>query len=1070
MTASEAKLDKQNVEDIIALTPMQEGMLLHYLKDPAGDSYFEQLSLEIEAVFDVSLVEKAWNRLIETNEVLRTVYRWEGVKNPVQIILKSHVIHLVFHDLSATAHQEQSLEQLKLADRKKKFTLLEVPFRITVCQLSASRWVMMISNHHILYDGWSTGIILKEFFQTYAGLTANQYPPVPLKSSFKEFIRWQQKQDKHREAAFWQTYLEDYQPVKIPGFTLPEEDPSPSAVRNISFRLPTQLTQALEQWARKQKVTQSSLFYTAWGIVLQRYCNTDDVVFGTTISGRTPQVPHIENAVGLFINTLPLRCKTSATQPIGELVQEIHQALQVRDEYQSTSLANVSQYTANKEALFESIVVIENYPLAEAITTTEGIRLKAYEAFEQTPYHLTLSITAFSDVEVSIAYQDSLYSTYQVEGMAKHFENVLAEISHKVNEPVRDIEMVSAGERARTVDAFNRTEADYPRHLTIQALFEKQALARPDQTAVVHQGQSITYQTLNEKANQLAVLLRANGALPDTLIAVLTERSVEMVISILAVLKSGAAYVPIDPNTPATRLQYLLEDSQVRLIITQKKLLAKVGETPLPLQPLLVDELPSGNPAQENLSPVNTASHLAYLMYTSGTTGRPKGVMIEHRNVTNYITWFGRTIPMRENLRYLMLIDYIFDPSIADLFGTLLHGATLYIADKDLIYDKDRFAAYIAEHSIHVIDSVPAILKEVLVQLPKLPSLHTVLVGSEALDNGLKDQIVQNGYTLFNHYGLTETTVDVSIQKCSQEPVTIGKPIANVTCYVLDTQRRMVPVGVPGELFVGGAGVGRGYLQQPGLNAEKFLTDPYTSGRMYRTGDLVRWLPDGNLAFLGRVDHQLNVRGFRVEPAEIQKVLEQLPGIREAVIIGKVDKNQQAYLVACYVPDAGTTTVPAIRHYAAQQLPAYMVPSVFISVEQIPRTAAGKIDQKALALLADTHSEEQRTYVAPQTDLEKTIAGIWKELLQVGKVGLHENFFDIGGNSLYIIRLNSRIKAVIKQDIPVTAFFEYPTIHAFVAFLIQPAEALVEESDLENRLSRNQEKLKQRRELLKSRI
>ncbi|UCH95648.1 MAG: AMP-binding protein, partial [Candidatus Aminicenantes bacterium] len=577
-------LDKKGIEDIVALTPLQEGMLFHYLKAPKSDLYFEQLSLGISGRIDIEVFEKAWNFVIETNEMLRTVFRWKEVEKPIQIILKEHQLSWKYYNVSNKDAPEgkKILEEIKTNDRNQGFDLQDVPFRISLIKVKEDEYEMMISNHHILYDGWSNGIILKEFFNAYGDLPAKQTPVKPVKTPFKEFIQWIHRQDKDEQERFWEEYLAGFDtqtklPIKKrkPGETT---TPGPG---NDSMILAKDIKVQLEDLIKNRRVTLASFFYSVWGILLQRYCNSEDIIFGTTVSGRPAKIREIEEMVGLFINTIPLRVRTEPGEKISDLLYRINNILPIRERYEWLSLVDIKKYSEleNTGELFDTIIVPENYPLdcgRTAGNSQSPLVVEAYSMKETTTYDLTIGILMGDDIEINFSYPGGLFENTDIRRLFHHFTNIMEHILKDPDREISGLEMLSGKEKRQILYDFNNTVEEYPRGKRIQELFAEQVVKTPDHTALISGDNRLSYGYLNERANQLAHLLRKKGVKTDTIVGIMVERSLEMIIGIFAILKSDGAYLPIDPEYPEEHIRCMLTDSEANVLVTTPNISAGI--------------------------------------------------------------------------------------------------------------------------------------------------------------------------------------------------------------------------------------------------------------------------------------------------------------------------------------------------------------------------------------------------------------------------------------------------------------------------------------------------------------
>ncbi|HLP60519.1 MAG TPA: amino acid adenylation domain-containing protein, partial [Candidatus Deferrimicrobium sp.] len=1075
------KLSPEHIENILALTPMQEGMLFHYLQDPQSRVYFEQLSLNISGEIDIELFKKAWDIVIKTNETLRTVFRWEKLEKPSQIILKQHPCEIRSHDLSGV----DNLEEIKTKDRDEGFDLTRVPFRIILCKLAEAQYEMVISNHHILYDGWSNGIILKEFFNTYHALSkGEQAPPLPTKPSFKEYIKWLQNRDKKKQERYWQEYLAGFETsTELPIKRRVESDTTPG---DYSIILEEDIKGKLDVFVKTNRVTLASVFYTAWGILLQKYCNSEDVIFGTPVSGRAAAIKGIKDMVGLFINTVPLRIQSASNVKLIDIISDIENVLRMRAEFESTPLPDIRGYSTvdGSGSLFDTLVVIENYPLDNRLLPENSLlSINSYSMVEVTHYDLSVGIMPFNKIEIKFSFKQDLLEKDYLENLAGHFKSIIRNIIENPGTGLSQLEIISIEEKNRILHEFNNTATEYPRDKTIHQLFEEQVSKTPDHIAVVGNADvevknvgaglrvcpvNLTYRQLNEQSNQLAGVLIDKGVQTDAIVGIMVERSVEMVVGIIGILKSGGAYLPIDPEYPQERIEYMLKDSGSQLLVTtynkEGEKVRKWEREKVILESIIYDS----NHLSLHHSSFNVhRSNLAYIIYTSGSTGRPKGVMINHGSAVNLLFAMQDQYPFTPANTYLLKTSYTFDVSVTELCGWYMGGGRLAILETNS--EKDPFVILncIHRHRVTHINFVPSMFNVFLDFVTEknkgwLRSLKYIFLAGEAL---LPLQVknfldLKTAVELKNIYGPTEGTVYSSqypLFDCTKmSNIPIGKPLPNIELYILNKYNHLQPLGVAGELCITGVGLSRGYLNRVELTHEKFKIINYKlkikngSGalrtnfspssfilhysKLYRTGDLARWLSDGNIEFLGRIDYQIKIRGFRIELGEIENRLLKHPEIKEAFVLSRDEDNGGKYLCA-YIVAARALEKLELREYLSKELPTYMIPSYFIQLDHLLLNRNGKVDRASLPEPRKDRSLSEKTYAAPQSDVEKIVADIWKQVLKIDTVGIHDNFFDIGGNSFYIIRLSSKLKDAFKKEISVTTLFNYPTISAQAKFL-----------------------------------
>ncbi|MCX6578639.1 MAG: amino acid adenylation domain-containing protein [Candidatus Aminicenantes bacterium] len=1071
-------LNPKRIANILALTPVQEGMLFHYLQDPQGELYFEQLSLEIPGEINVQHFKKAWNVVIETNEMLRTVFRWEKLEKPSQIILKKQPFEISFHDLSDMDidRKKAALAEIKTKDRNEGFDLTRVPFRVILCKQDEAQYEMVISNHHILYDGWSNGIILREFFKAYHTLLKKEQSfKLPAKTSFKEYIKWFQSRDRKAQEQFWRDYLSDFETLaELPIKRRIEET---TKVDDCSIILEEDLKTKLDAFVKDNRVTLATVFYTAWGILLQKYCGSEDVIFGTTVSGRSADIKGIEDMVGLFINTIPLRIQSTPGAKIIDVIPGIENLLRKREEFENTPLVDIQSYSSlgGGGSLFDTIVAIENYPLDDVVcrdVARNVSTVQSYSMIESTHYDLTVGIMLFNEIKIKFSFKPGLFDKETIENLAGHFKGIIQIIIENPETKLSQLEIMSIEEKNRVLYDFNNTAAEYPADKTIHQLFAEQVEKSPDRIAVIGSTAvetlratslqiQITYRQLNEQSGRLAGLLLEKGVLPDSIVAIMMARSIEMVIGIFGILKSGGAYLPIDPEYPEERKQYMLKDSGAKLLAVANELEGKKvrrweGEKVV-LESILYDSNHlKGRPRRglHHSSFIIHHSNLAYIIYTSGSTGKPKGVMIEQRSAVNLLYALQRQYPFTGSDVYLLKTSYTFDVSVTELFGWTMGGGRLAILEKNGEKDPLVISGWIQWHHVTHINFVPSMFNAFANQLDskninRLSGLKYIFLAGEALlpEFVKKFHGLDATIRLENIYGPTESTVYSSKYSLAgwsgSGNIPIGRPMPNIRLYIFDKYNRLQPPGIAGELTIAGVGVARGYLNRPELTAEKFTSFPHflTSSLprfpLYRTGDLARWLSDGNIEFLGRIDHQVKIRGYRVELGEIENLLLKQDRVKDTVVVLKEDETGDKNLAAYFVSDIGLSDTE-LREYLLKDLPEYMIPAYFVRLDKIPLTPSGKVDRRALP---GPKVKETAAYVAPRDEIEMKLVEIWAGILgrdiTLNRVGIDDNFFRLGGHSLKATSLASRIHKVFNVKIPLAEIFKYPTIRGLFGYITE---------------------------------
>ncbi|MFZ5915510.1 MAG: non-ribosomal peptide synthetase, partial [Chloroflexota bacterium] len=845
MTTRITQESKRNIEAVYALSPMQQGMLFHSLYAPESGVYLEQLSAILRGHLDVAAFERAWQRVTERHAVLRTSFVWKRLDKTLQVVHKRVSLPLELQDWRglSSAEQDARLEAFLQADRNRGFNLAAPPLlRLALLRLADDAYRLVWSHHHLLLDGWSLPLLMREvrtFYQAFSqGRDLDMGPAHP----FRNYIAWLQQQDQAAAEIYWRRMLQGFEaPTPLVVDRDPAQRRPDQGYGEQETVLPQESTAMLEALARQHRLTLSTIVQGAWALLLHRYSGQDDVVFGTTVSGRPADLPGAETMVGLFINTLPLR--TSVPSDVSVVVwlkQLMARQVEMR-QYEYSSLVQIQEWSdvPRGAPLFESIFVFENYPVDASLRRQEGsLKFEDVRAVEQTNYPLTVVSGPGERLALRIAYDRRRFDDDAIGRMLGHLKTLLEGIAADPSQRIASLPLLTEAERQRIVVDWNDTQADFPDGVCAHRLFEAQVARQPEAIALSFEGQALTYGELNARANQLAHYMSKLGVGPETIVGLCVERSPEMVVGLLGVMKAGGAYLPLDPDYPEERLAYMLADSQAGLLLTQAHLQERVGEWANPQStphtsrltvcldaewPLIAQE-PQTNPAAGV-----TAENLAYVIYTSGSTGRPKGALLHHRGLCNFVHAFGRDLGVGSESRVLQFASISFDASVSEIFMALLSGARLYLARREVLLSVPDLTALLQRERIDVATLPPSMLR--LLPAKELPELQTVASVGEACT----PEIVERwspGRRFFNGYGPTETTVGAAWTQvegvAGRAVVPIGRPVANMRIYLLDAHLRPVPVGVPGELHIGGVGVGRGYLNRPDLTAERFIADPFS--------------------------------------------------------------------------------------------------------------------------------------------------------------------------------------------------------------------------------------------------
>lgn len=1017
-------MDNKKIEDIYKLTPLQKGMLYHQLRDNDG-SYFIQHVFRCKNQVDVVKLSQCLSLLAQKHEILKTKFVYENVKEPVQVILKDRVPELKCIDVSDVEDKEIKIQQIKEQDRNRGFDLSKDPLmRVTLISGLENDMRMIISIHHIIVDGWSLSIIfndLDSFYKMLEHMPMQQISKeiqlnkrINSNGSFGDYVRMLQKINMDEGTQYFtdllegydnNSYIEPYNAKKTEEFTVKKK------VRELSV----ELTNSISDFCNNNGITINTCVETVLGIILQDYTRSKDVVFGKVVSGRNIRIPNIEQMTGMFINTLPQRVNCTQEMSVLEVLSNVSQQSIKAMNYEYVNLAEVQRKSGIGNGLVRILLTFENYAQLEE---KNDYFFEEEDNLEFTNYDL--SVIAYVEKQLSLCfiYKDNIYEEEQIDNVLKLFEVIISQIVQMPNIKVSQLEKTTPEEQSLILDKFNDTYLEYDANMTMADLFEQQVELTPDKIALVFENEELTYKELNERANQVAWRLRKMDVGADDFVAIVAKRSVQMIVGIYGVLKAGGAYIPIDPTNPIERIEYMLNDSKPKVVVTygcDEDYLDGYNVLNLTDNSLLQEKV--NNPDRNNMS-----KNLAYCIYTSGTTGKPKGVMVEHYGIANYRQYFRNIQNVGPSDNVLQFATYSFDTSIAEMSMALLTGATLHVVSRDIIDDVEELSNYIEKKCITIAYLPPIYLNKI-----NIKGLRTIITaGSEASrDLVLKNQHI-DVYT--NEYGPTEATVCTTCWKHNKnevvpEKIPIGKPLYNKKVYILQDDK-LCGIGIPGELCIAGDGLARGYLNNEELTNEKFVKNPFGTGRMYYSGDVAKWLPDGNIMYLGRCDEQIKIRGFRIELLEIEHSLQQIEGVKACAVVARPDNNGEKAIFAYFVSDQKIPT-KNIRKELGASLPSYMIPSYIMQIDEIPVTFNGKLDKRALKKFEIVSDKE---YIAPVTDMEKKLCQIFDEVLGRKNTGVNENFFELGGHSISALLLLSRIRMETKKRIAMKDIFSNSTV------------------------------------------
>jgi amino acid adenylation domain-containing protein len=1021
--------------------------------DPANIAYNNPYAVRLSGALDHHALERSLSEIVRRHEVLRTTFTTRQGKT-VQVINSSEPWVLELRDLQALPDEEREAEARRLAfeEAQRPFDLQHGPLlRTNLLRLDQQQHILLLTMHHIVFDAWSIGIFLQEIGALYQAFVADQPSPLPeLPVQYADFANWQtnllQGDTLAGHVSYWRTQLDG-----VATLELPTDRPRPAMQTfkgaHQSFSMSASLAESVHELGRKQGVTLFMTLLAAFQILLHRYTSQVDISVGTPIANRNYR--EIEGLIGFFINTLVLRTDLSGDPRFHELLQRVRDTALNAYTHQDLPFEKLVEELQPERNLgrtpyFQVLFTVRN--ISSSRLSLPDLLLEGLDIETGTSKFDLLMLVDETEqgINFGFEYNTDLFDNSTIARVARHFENLLAGIVAAPDCRLSHLPLLDQDEERQLVYDWNATDHFYPSDQCIHRMFEEQVERTPDAVALAFEDTELTYRTLNERANQLAHYLKELGVGPDVFVGILLERSIEMMVSVLAVMKSGGAYLALEPAYPRERIAYMLEDSKARVMLSQKLFSRELADMPIPVVLLdsdwtTVSEKPAHNPDSKTFS-----DNLVYATYTSGSTGKPKGIAMPHRAVRNLLEWQFCETHLPPGARTLQFASLSFDVSFQDMFSTWGSGGAVVLVTGEARRDLAGLAQVLVAKEIDRL-FIPAVALQQLAEgfcaNDRITApLRKVIAGSEQLQitrsltrmfTELPDCTLHNEYGPSETHVVTELKLPQSVAEWPERPA-VGKPIYNTQIYILDPHLKPVPIGVSGELFLGGAGVSRGYLGRPDLTAEKFVPDPFSQQpgqRLYRTGDLGRWLADGNVVFLGRMDFQVKIRGFRVEPGEIEVALNSHAAVRETIVLAREDEPGKRRLVAYIVlSEDSSPTVSELRSFLLTTLPDYMVPSVFVFLDALPLTPNGKVNRKALPIPDQSRPELERAYVAPRTALEQVVAECWANVLGLERVGVNDDFFDLGGHSLLATQVIGRLREVFPVELPLRSLFEAPTV------------------------------------------
>ncbi|HTI12888.1 MAG TPA: amino acid adenylation domain-containing protein [Puia sp.] len=1040
---------KQRPLSIGRLSPAQEGMLFHSLYDQDTKAYVIQLSCQFNGIRPELLI-KSWQYLVERHSILRSSFHHRPFAIPVRCTHASMALPVRMLDCTGMGKERQAdmLRRYEDEDREKGFDLSCPPLmRLIIIRLEENVYQMTWTAHHILIDGWSLAILRQELQSVYQHLASAGTPFRMKELPYEDYIHFISRRNKEEEANYYRNLLSDLERPSLLPFIAND------AARNKglgsysweTLRLGQELTTALSGFIQSHQLTASTLMQGVWAYLLYRYTGEKSIVFGITVSGRPPELTDIEQRIGLYINTLPLKIDIREDETVGDWLRHVQETQASLLQYQYARLSDIQQYAGMTGDLFDSILVFENYPAAGS-DPSRALQPQQVRMQEQTNYPLTIAVSGTTDLHIGFNYNARLLDRDTISRIAGHFREVLRGIAGK-ELSVGELPLLTAEEENQVLKDFNEVALAGTREETLVQLLEQQCIRVPQRTAVVCQKDQISFAALSVQSARLGDFLRRQGVRKDQPVAICMDRSIHLIIGIIAILKAGGAYVPIDPAYPPERIGYILSDAGVSIVLTSRKY---VGVLPpgIAAQRVAIEDILAAIDGEPTFLPPTMPgpSDLAYILYTSGSTGRPKGVMIEHKQITSLLYAFQAVAGEEQDQAGLSICPAVFDVSVWEFFINLCWGNTLHLLGEQDIYDPALPAHYLASNQITTAYIPPTLLDEIAAHLAATGSkltLKRLLVGVMPI----RQSILQRwrdlvpGLRIINGYGPTETTVCATFflfegMRPSPLYTPIGKPAPGYRIYLLDSHRRPVPIGLPGEIYITGAGVGRGYLNLPGLTADKFLPDLFSSdpsSRLYATGDLGKWMPDGVITYVGRIDEQVKIRGHRIEPGEIEGILRQ-SGLVKQVVVVPYPKDDDERLLAGYVVPEAQPDPRALKAYLLQHLPSYMVPSVWVFLDALPVNSSGKIDKRSLPPPGKAEMDSIG-FAAPRTKTESVLTQLWAQLLKKTTIGIHDDFFSLGGHSLLAMQHVMQVEKEFGLTVTVKVLFNFPVLEDLAAYI-----------------------------------
>ncbi|MEM9220044.1 MAG: amino acid adenylation domain-containing protein [Cyanobacteria bacterium P01_F01_bin.150] len=1083
-----------DLEENVFLLPLsfaQQRMWFMERLQPEKCLYNLSFPTRLEGVVNITALEQSFNAIMQRHETLRTTFTVvEG--QPMQVIAQSQRIELPVIDLRQISQVEQTarVDELIKEDAQQAFDLSSGPLlRVGLIQLEDTKSILLFTAHHIVFDGWSIGVFLKELEGFYDAFCHGQsFNPPDLPIQYGDFAVWQrdrlQGETLETHASYWREKLSGTLPIlELPCDRIRPKIQTYTGAAEL-FSLPKPLSQALVDLAQREGSTLFMVLLTAFNILLYRYSGQEDLLVGTPIANRNQS--EIEGLIGVFINTLVLRNDLSGNPTFRELLAQVRQTTLEAYTHQDFPFEKMIEELKldrdlGQSPLFQVMLVLQNQPMDDL--TLSNLSLSSVEVENPiSQFDLTLSLVEAEEGLLGrLEYSTDLFDKSTIVRIWGHFQTLLESIVDNPNLAIAQVPFIPQPEWQQLTQEWSNSQSCLPLDSkTVYQLFESQVEQNPESTAAIFEHQPLSYQQLNQRSNEVADFLKKLGVRPGVLVGICMERSLDMLAGLLGILKAGGAYVPLDPSHPSERLQLILEDAQLTYVLTQTPLIPTLKSHQEQTNRLLIDiHNISDETYGETLlaSRLNThidaerslSDDLAYVIYTSGSTGKPKGVQVTHHSVANFLTSMQGKLSVKGDETFLAITTIAFDISILEIFLPLVTGSTVVIANSEDARNGAKITEMLTQFNVNIMQATPTTWQMLLASgWQGIPNFK-VLCGGEALSKETAVQLLEQNVELWNMYGPTETTIWSTLCQIENDfqTISIGRPIDNTEVYILDSHLNPLPVGVPGELLIGGDGLAKGYLNRPELTADKFIPHPFaaeSNSKLYKTGDLVRYLPNGMIEYIGRSDSQVKIRGYRIELGEIESAIQQHPAVEKAVVManeyGINDKRLIAYIVIAKSDSIGAAQndpwESQLQQHLKERLPNYMIPTEWAVLDAFPSTPNGKIDRKSLPKLGELRPKDIKVQEPPKTDLEKSIANIWEKALKRGQIDVQDSFFDLGGHSLLLIQVHDSLSTDLNIDVDLLDLFKYPTVRTLANHLSDKPSQLLQVSVGDERAKKRQ--------------